>query len=155
MDWEAAGVVAATVMSAVAVVVSFWGQRKATAEARRAADAAERSAEAAERSAPTAGVGWGLVHFQNDGYLLTNEGRAPAYDVRVDLGRSILGAVPEVAVVEPDDFVKFNATRIIATGDDTVTVTWVEKPGGGTRSRWSRPLPPRPPRQPAPSLNRR
>lgn len=96
-----------------------------------------------------------MEHFQNDGYLLTNEGRSPAYDVLVEIPKTVLGTVPPVAVVEPDGFVKFVATRIMNTGDDTVTVSWSDRPGSGERPRWSRPLPPRPPRQPAPSLNRR
>lgn len=166
MDWEAAGVIAATMMSGLALGVSIQGQRRADERARegdeqvrRAAVTAERSANATERmaaaletraiederQASTPGVAWRLEHFQNDAYLLMNAGRATAHDVRVELGDHMFGGdLPEDATLAPGGVVKFMAGRSLATRDDTVTVTWSNRPGGADRASWSRPLPPRP-----------
>ncbi|MGY1804225.1 hypothetical protein ACI78T_13195 [Blastococcus sp. SYSU D00922] len=151
MDWEAIGVGAATVMSALALIVSTRGQRKADALAARSADATERMAVALERReiqderhAPTPGAAWRLEHFQGDAYLLTNAGRATAYEVRVEVGDLITRDLPNGVHVGPDEALKFIAARTMATRDDTVTVSWTDRPDGGERSSWSRPLPPRP-----------
>jgi len=150
MGWEGIGVVAATVMSALALIVSTLGQRKSDALATRSADATERMAVALERRAiqderqePTPGVAWRLEHFQGDAYLLTNAGRATAHEVRVEVGDLFSKDLPDGVPVRPDDAVKFIAARTLATRDDTVTVSWADEPHG-RRTLWSRPLPPKP-----------
>jgi hypothetical protein len=153
VDWEAIGVFAATVMSGIALYVSTRGQRRADALATRSAAATERMAVTLERwaireerHAPAPGVAWSLEHFQNDGYLLTNAGRAIAHDVRVEAADMFLSHDPEDATVAPTEVVKFLASPTLATRDDTVTVSWAERPGSVERSMWRRPLPPKPPR---------
>ncbi len=151
MEWEGIGVIAATVMSALALIVSTRGQRKADALATRSAAATERMAVALERReiederhALTPSAAWTLEHFQGDAYLLHNAGRATAYEVRVEADDPILRSPPEGATVAPGGMVKFLASRTLATRDDTVTVTWSERPDGADRAKWSRPLPPKP-----------
>lgn len=136
---------------------SLLGQRKADRAARRSAGAADRSAGAAERMAtalelralederraPTPNVVWRLEHFQNDAYLLTNAGRAPAYEVTVSAGDMITDDLPDGITMRADDAVKFIAARTMVTRDDTITVDWSPRPGA-QRESWSRPLPPKP-----------
>jgi hypothetical protein len=161
------GVLTANLLSGLAVVVAVVGvwrtdKRARSAEERarhsdeaavRSANAAERMAEALERQAieaehrdPTPGVAWRLEQFQNDAYLVTNAGRASAYDVRLEYGELLGPAPPEEVEMRPDDALKFMAVASLSSRDDTVTVTWADRPGAAERRRWRRPLPPRPPR---------
>lgn len=148
------GVIASTVMAIVAIVVSVFGQRRADALAERSAAATERMAKALEGRAledehrsPTPDAAWKLQHFQGDTYLLTNAGRATAYDVHVDTGDLVVRGEHDHERIEPDGFAKFLAVRTWGTRDDTITVTWSTTPGGSDRHTWQRPLPPRPPRR--------
>jgi hypothetical protein len=169
------GIITANALSALAVLVALIGvwkadkrageavaqAREADARAEESTDAAKRSADAvervaaalerqsieAERRAEAPGVVWRLEHFQGDAYLLTNAGRATAYDLRVDLGAMAEAEPPKADSVQPGDAVKFYAAVEFGTPDDTVRVTWANEPGG-ERSSWARPLPPRPPRSP-------
>jgi hypothetical protein len=161
------GVLSANLLSGLAVVVAVVGvwrtdkrARGAEDRARHSDDAAARSANASERMAEalerqaieteqrasSPGVAWKLEHFQNDSYLLSNAGRAPAYEVRVETGNLLGGDVPEQLEMRPDDAVKLLAIAAMSTMDDTVKVTWADRPGATERRSWSRPLPPRPPR---------
>lgn len=150
---DAQGWVAAIslLISVIALVFSTIGQRRANASAERAANAAERMADALERQAieaeqasGTPGVAWELEHFQRDAYTLTNVGRAPAYEVKLDLGdiRISRGAL-EHDVITADGQVKFIASRTLGVRDGTVTVSWAAEPGSTQRSEWKRLLPPK------------
>src|SRR4051812_19772536 len=156
----------------MAVVVAYLGVRRADkraneagmqardadALARRATEAADRSASAMERMAvamegrainderhaPTPGAAWRLEHFQGDAFLLSNAGRGTAYDVRVEPGDHMFtNDLPDGATIAPGGAAKFLASRSLATTNDTMTVSWTDRPGG-ERSTWTRPLPPRP-----------
>jgi hypothetical protein len=153
------GSVGSAAIALLALLVAIVGQRKADAavdHARRSADAAERMATALEdravereRLSEAPGVVWRLEHFQGDSYVLTNAGRAPAYEVHVDTGDIpiVRGTERDQAVIEADGFLKFMAARSMGTKDDTITVTWADEQGSSRRHRWARPLPPKPPRR--------
>ena len=147
---------------------------EADARAGRAVEAADRSANAADRSAnamermavvmeqraiedehraPVPEAAWRLEHHQGDTYLLSNAGRGTAYDVRVEPGDHLFyDGLPDGATVAPGGMAKFKAARSLATYDDTMTVTWANRPGGD-RLTWKRPLPPRPTREHISSLS--
>jgi hypothetical protein len=162
--WIALG---SLIVASFALVISFVGQRgagktaarserladEAAEHSRRSADAVERMASALEqqalareRNSLTPGVVWTLDHQQGDTYMVTNVGRAPAYDVHVDTGDIpiVRGADRDQEVIPPDGFLKFMAAVSFGTTDDTITISWAESPGGSTRHQWARPLPPRP-----------
>lgn len=110
----------------------------------RIAEAMERQSIQVERQSVTPGVVWTLEHHEGDTVLLTNVGRATAYDVQVEANESVfLQHLPTGTVLAPGDAEKFFAGRSLATADDTVRVSWSAAPGG-ERSTWRRPLPPDP-----------
>lgn len=171
MDAGDIGSLGSASVALIALGVAVWGQRKASASegharrsadaveesaghARRSADAVERMAAALEnqavemeRSSPTPGVAWTLEHFQGDTYLLTNAGRGRAFDVEVDTGdlAMVRGDLTR-GEMAPGEALKFMTVVTFGTTNDNITVTWSDHPGT-ERHRWSRPLPPRPPRR--------
>jgi hypothetical protein len=115
---------------------------RAAAAAERMAKTLERQALQAERSSSAPGVTWTLEHAQGQAYLLTNAGRAAAYDVQIRLDAAIrtMGELHHDEL-QPAAAVKFIAVVAPDSTDDTVTVTW--KGRTLVEHSWSRPLPPK------------
>jgi hypothetical protein len=107
------------------------------------AETLERRAVESERTSDRPGVAWTLEHLQGVAFLLTNVGRAPAFDVHIGLHPTVnlVGDDLDHDAIGPSGAVKFFASLSLATKDDTVTVSWTERPGGPTLT-WRRPFPP-------------
>jgi hypothetical protein len=114
---------------------------RAAAAVERMAKTLERQAIQAERNSSAPGVAWTLEHAQGQSYLLTNVGRAAAYDVeiRLDAGIRTMGELRHEEL-QPAAAVKFIAVVTPDSLDDTVTVIW--KGRTLVEHTWSRPLPP-------------
>jgi hypothetical protein len=169
--WEPIGIAVTAVLAIAALVQNHRGTKasgqkasEADSKAQRALDAAESSAAAADRSANAVermaeamqaraaeaergaaepGVAWTVEHLQGVAFLLRNVGRAPALDVKIGLHPTVnkVGDDLDHDLIGPSGGVKFFASLSLATTDDTVTVSWTERPGG-PRHTWRRPLPP-------------
>lgn len=116
-------IVAAFVVSVVAVVVAalagWWA--KVSADAAEAALALER--ERAAKYAPP----WRLSWLKGDTYELLNDGDENAYGVEVDLGDLpwVKGkGEPQHDVIHARAPITFMTTRSFTGGSDVVTVTW-------------------------------
>ena len=144
MDVGGWGSLGSAIIALIALARSIHAQRKAgeaVRHAARSADAAERMAKALESSVELPSVHWKLEQTSTSNYLLTNDGRATAYDVELDTGDMatfpVGGGVPRV--MEPEACRQFHMFISLGTTNSDVTVTWADVPGNSQRKSWSRP----------------
>lgn len=97
-------------------------------------------------SQPRSGVAWILRYKTGDTFELENLGDTTAFDVRLSAHDSLMGPdrVRGGPNVRPGGTMSFMAAQTLATRDDTISVSWTDRPdrdGTARRSTWSRSLP--------------
>jgi hypothetical protein len=87
------------------------------------------------------GVRWSLAYFRGDTYILTNEGAAPADNVKLSSHRSLgVDHIQGGPRLGPGEAMTFMSAPSMATSDMTITVSW-NNPGDEEERTWRYPLP--------------
>lgn len=124
--------------------------KEAATAQRRMADALEKMLEKQDRHTAESAVGqrdsavgWQVSSADGDGYVLTNVGSAPAYDVHLTASPAVRFTPPRRPAGDrwgPGESAEFAAVGSWQTGTPTLVVTWRAREGG-EQYRWERVIP--------------
>lgn len=91
--------------------------------------------------APVPLVHWTVDRVKGGKHLLTNLGRAPAYDVKLRSDNAVrFDGPPKARTVKVGEAVDFFVVGSMQTGTPELVVSWRDAPDGES-SEWRRPLP--------------
>jgi hypothetical protein len=132
------------IASAIVALAALLISSLALAASRRSASASELSSRTAQRALALAmEVRWSLVRAPagDDLYFLTNNGREPAYGVRVTTSLLTWREDKEWETISGGETVEIFAVLAAEDTDNTVMVTWHATSDSQSVCTWRHPLP--------------